>query len=216
MPPQLAHTCAATSSYVALFVDPWLVHAGLGLVRLEARAVRRLLASLGSTGVDGPGAEPDLNAFYDELIALTGAAPLLDARVAHAARATVRPGPGASLDAIAAEVGLSPSRLRALVRESVGIPLARLRQWGRLRGAIAELPGASVAAAAATAGFADQAHLTRTSRTLLGRTPASLGRASGNSVAGGWWCAQDGGQSITKGSMRCADSSKHPNALVGR
>ncbi|WP_190062928.1 helix-turn-helix domain-containing protein [Streptomyces griseocarneus] len=177
VPPQLAHACLTTSSYAALFIDPWLVHSGLGLVRLDARAVRRLLAALGPTGVNSPGAAPDLSAFYDELIALTGAAPLLDARVAHAARATMRPGPGASLHAIAAEVGLSPSRLRALVRESVGIPLARLRQWGRLRGAIAELPGASVAAAAAAAGFADQAHLTRTSRTLIGRTPASLGRA---------------------------------------
>ncbi|MEU1372221.1 helix-turn-helix domain-containing protein [Streptomyces triculaminicus] len=177
VPPQLSHTCAATASYAAVFVDPWLVHAGLGLVRLDARAVRRLLAALGPTGVDGPAAAPDLSAFHDELIALTGAAPRLDARVAHAARATMRPGPGASLDAVAAEVGLSPPRLRALVRESVGIPLARLRQWGRLRGAIADLPGASVAAAAAAAGFADQAHLTRTSRTLLGRTPASLSRA---------------------------------------
>ncbi len=178
VPPQLAHTCAATSSYAALFIDPWLVRADLGLVRLDADTVRRLIAALGSVGIDGPSAAPDLAAAYGELITLTGAAPLLDARVAHALREAMRPGTRTSIHAIAADVGLSPSRLRALVRESVGVPLARLRQWGRLRHAIAHLPHESVAGAAADAGFADQAHLTRTSRNLLGRTPVSMRRAT--------------------------------------
>ncbi|WP_457463161.1 helix-turn-helix domain-containing protein [Streptomyces sp. TE5632] len=83
-----------------------------------------------------------------------------------------------SLHTIAADVGLSPPRPRTLVRESVGVPLARLRQWGRLRHAVAHLPHASVAGAAAEAGFADRAHLTRTSSNLLGRTPASIRRAT--------------------------------------
>ncbi|MGO4418134.1 helix-turn-helix domain-containing protein, partial [Streptomyces sp. MCAF7] len=78
------------------------------------------------------------------------------------------------LGAVAAEVGLSAPRLRALVREAVGTPLAMLRQWARLRDVVAALPGASPATAAAYAGFADQAHLTRTSRKLIGRTPGSL------------------------------------------
>ncbi|WP_225878727.1 helix-turn-helix domain-containing protein [Spongiactinospora rosea] len=75
-------------------------------------------------------------------------------------------------------MGLSASRLRTLVRESAGVPLARLRRWGRLRNAIAGLPGGNVATAAAAAGFADQSHLTRTARSLLGRTPLSLTSAS--------------------------------------
>ncbi|MFJ5031068.1 helix-turn-helix domain-containing protein [Streptomyces sp. NPDC088560] len=68
----------------------------------------------------------------------------------------------------------SAARLRALVRRDVGIALAGLRRWGRLRAAIAGLPAGPAALAAATAGFADQAHLTRTARDFIGRTPASL------------------------------------------
>ncbi|MGW5685696.1 helix-turn-helix domain-containing protein [Nonomuraea sp. NPDC003754] len=82
--------------------------------------------------------------------------------------------PELPIHAIAAEVGLSVPRLRALVRASVGIPLVRLRQWARLRAAVAQLARSSVASAAATAGFADQAHLARTARAMLGRTPVSL------------------------------------------
>ncbi|MET9343102.1 helix-turn-helix domain-containing protein [Nonomuraea sp. NPDC003804] len=82
--------------------------------------------------------------------------------------------PELPIHAIAAEVGLSVPRLRALVRASVGIPLVRLRQWARLRAAVAQLACSSVASAAATAGFADQAHLARTARAMLGRTPVSL------------------------------------------
>ncbi|MEV2272631.1 helix-turn-helix domain-containing protein [Nonomuraea africana] len=69
----------------------------------------------------------------------------------------------------------SPPPLRRL-RAEVGIPLVRLRQWARLRSAIAHLSGHHVAQAAAAAGFADQAHLTRTARGLLGRTPSSIRR----------------------------------------
>ncbi|MFB9431776.1 helix-turn-helix domain-containing protein [Streptoalloteichus tenebrarius] len=71
-------------------------------------------------------------------------------------------------------MALSPPRLRALVREAAGAPLSRLRQWQRLRTAVRVLPHGSTADAATTAGFADQAHLTRTARRLAGRTPGSL------------------------------------------
>ncbi|WP_280382553.1 helix-turn-helix domain-containing protein [Nocardia wallacei] len=60
------------------------------------------------------------------------------------------------------------------MRAEIGVPLASLRRWHRLRHAVMALPGGSVAAAAADAGFADQAHLARTARTMLGRSPTSL------------------------------------------
>ncbi|MFE3453135.1 helix-turn-helix domain-containing protein [Nonomuraea sp. NPDC059194] len=161
VPPQLAHSASVTSAYTALFVDPWLLRPRREMTALDPHAVRRLRAALAS------GADPA----RAELVRLLGPGPALDPRVAHAVE---RAADLASIDAIAGEVGLSAPRLRALVRESVGIPLVRLRQWARLRTAVAHLGHASVASAAATAGFADQAHLTRTSRTLLGRTPISL------------------------------------------
>ncbi|MHC5262644.1 helix-turn-helix domain-containing protein [Streptomyces sp. UC4497] len=100
--------------------------------------------------------------------------------MAHAVRECTSTDPRADIEAIAADVGLSPPRMRALVRASVGIPLVRLRQWSRLRAAIAGLPGESVAAAAASAGFSDQAHLARTARRLIGRAPASIARTGGS------------------------------------
>jgi AraC-like DNA-binding protein len=174
VPPELTHTCAVSSAYLALFVDPTLLHPGLGLVRLDTAMVRRLHAALGLDPNDGSARTPDLAAAYTELVTRAAAAPSLDARVAHAVRRCTLPGHDLPIPAIAAEVGLSAARLRTLVRTSVGVPLARLRRWGRLRAAITVLPGRSVAAAAADAGFADQAHLTRTARGLLGRTPLSL------------------------------------------
>ncbi|MFF0523418.1 helix-turn-helix domain-containing protein [Actinomadura nitritigenes] len=154
VPPQYAHACSTDSGFTALFIDPWLLPSALAPTTLDAGTVRRLLDASCMAEVTG----------------LTGQGPELDPRVVRALRAC----PGESLAAIAAEVDLSASRLRTLVRAAVGIPLVRLRQWARLKTAVFALPHASVAATAAASGFADQAHLARTSRTMLGRTPASL------------------------------------------
>ncbi|MFC8126048.1 helix-turn-helix domain-containing protein [Streptomyces sp. NPDC057302] len=182
VPPRLAHSCTVTSPYVALFVDSWLLPSHPEPIRLDAGAVRRLLAALGSTDADGPDTCVDLAAGYTELRALAGRPARLDPRVAHAVQLCGTwsgrdPSSPASLTSLAHEVGLSAPRLRALVRQDVGITLAHLRRWGRLRTAIADLPDSTAALAAATAGFADQAHLARTAREFIGRSPASLHRA---------------------------------------
>ncbi|MGW0531906.1 helix-turn-helix domain-containing protein [Streptomyces sp. NPDC003032] len=177
VPPQLAHRCAATSAYIALFIDSWLLPSGPGPIRLDAGEIRRLLAALGTTDSDGPGTGVDLAAGYTELRALAGGPTPLDPRVAHAVHLCTSRDPDMPIASIAGEVGLSAPRLRALVRQDVGIALAHLRRWGRLRTAIADLPDSTAALAAATAGFADQAHLARTARDFTGRTPASLRRA---------------------------------------
>ncbi|MEB8343806.1 helix-turn-helix domain-containing protein [Streptomyces endophyticus] len=186
VPPQLAHTCATTSSYAALFIDPWVLRPELGLTLLDQATTRRILGALGALGVAGAltagadlgAAKAELTKFtkFTKFTGLAGAGHPLDPRVAYALRESTRADPRADIGAIAADVGLSPPRLRTLVRASVGIPLVRLRQWARLREAIADLPGESVAAAAASAGFSDQAHLARTARRLIGRAPASISR----------------------------------------
>jgi AraC-like DNA-binding protein len=76
---------------------------------------------------------------------------------------------------LAARVGLSPQRLRALARSQLGMPLARCRMWMRLRHAAEALQaGGSLAEAASAAGFSDQAHLTRQMREMMGLTPATV------------------------------------------
>ncbi|WP_207894474.1 helix-turn-helix domain-containing protein [Tamaricihabitans halophyticus] len=133
---------------------------------IEPATVRRLLAAL---RLAGPA--PDLPAARRELVTLLGPAPPVDPRVQYVLEALPRT---ARIADLGAEVGLSLPRLRALVDRDVGISLVRLRQWHRVGHAIAELPRVPVSQAALLAGFADQAHLTRTSRRLVGRTPAAI------------------------------------------
>ncbi|GGU95286.1 helix-turn-helix domain-containing protein [Kitasatospora aureofaciens] len=172
VPPQLVHTCATSSAYVALFLDPWKLRSASGPCRLDVAETQRVLDALGPTSEAS--AHADLAAACAELTRLHGEAASLDPRLAHAVGEYTRPDHDAGIEAVAAGVGISPSRLRALARDAVGIPLTRLRQWARLRVAVADLPRETVAAAAASAGFADQAHLTRTARRLTGRTPSSV------------------------------------------
>lgn len=98
-----------------------------------------------------------------------------DERVARALAflATAR-GPR-PIERAAAAAGLSVSRLRALARAHLEVPLARwltLRQLHRAGLSLAA--GAPLAEVAVDAGFADQAHLTRQMRRTFGVTPATV------------------------------------------
>src|SRR5687767_15092480 len=80
-----------------------------------------------------------------------------------------------TLDAVAAEACLSPSRFRHLFVEQTGMALRPYILWRRfLRVWELMMAGESLSAAAHVAGFADAAHLTRTSRRLFGFPPSAL------------------------------------------
>ena len=85
----------------------------------------------------------------------------------------------ASLEALAEQAGLSPSRLMHVFTESVGIPLRPYLRWLRFqRAASAIVAGRPLSIAAAEAGFSDAAHLTRTCKQMFGLTPSMLQRRS--------------------------------------
>jgi AraC family transcriptional regulator of arabinose operon len=108
-----------------------------------------------------------------------GAEPPLDPRLAAALELLTRETRGDAVAAASAHAGLSPSRLRALTQARFGIPFAKLLQWRKVRLACLALArGASLAEAAVDAGFADQAHLTRTMSRVMGLTPGRA-RAAG-------------------------------------
>ena len=70
---------------------------------------------------------------------------------------------------------LSPSRLTHLFKQQVGLPFGRYVLGLRLKAALQGLSsGSTLTDVAYRAGFADAAHLSRTSRLILGRTPTSL------------------------------------------
>lgn len=80
-----------------------------------------------------------------------------------------------TLEAVASEACLSPSRFRHLFVEETGMALRPYILWRRFLH-VWELvgTGASISAAAHEAGFADAAHLTRTSRQMFGFPPSAL------------------------------------------
>lgn len=88
---------------------------------------------------------------------------------------------GQSRDAAAAaarHAGISSSQLRALCRTQFGVPFSKLLLWRKVRRAcIAMGAGHSLADVALEAGFADQAHLTRTMAEVIGLTAGEAARA---------------------------------------
>jgi AraC-like DNA-binding protein len=104
--------------------------------------------------------------------------PSLDYRVKRVLRALpsrLAEEEAVSLDAVAASVGLSPSRFMHLFTTSVGVPLRPYVLWLRLQCGAGELArGKSVADAAHAAGFSDAAHFTRTFRRMIGATPRQV------------------------------------------
>ena len=84
-----------------------------------------------------------------------------------------------TLEDVAAEAFLSPSRFRHLFVEQTGMALRPYILWRRFLH-VWELmaAGESLSSAARRAGFADAAHLTRTSRRMFGFPPSALQMAS--------------------------------------
>jgi AraC-like DNA-binding protein len=167
LPPQSRYRAATDGPHVAVYLNAWMAaRAESGHPRIvRAAAARRMLDALAvDSGID-------LAAAIVELDPLVGRVGPTDSRLAFAIDALPQTH---RLDELAAEVGMSPSRLRALAQSAIGVPLTQLRLWSRLARAIALFPYGPTAAVAATAGFADQPHFTRTARRFLGRTPGEL------------------------------------------
>ncbi|MBC8070783.1 MAG: helix-turn-helix transcriptional regulator [Deltaproteobacteria bacterium] len=78
----------------------------------------------------------------------------------------------ADLDSLAQQAGLSPRQMRHVFAREVGLSMRAYLRWKRLiRAAAAVEAGAGLSAAAAAAGFADCAHLSRVFRDQFGITP---------------------------------------------
>lgn len=169
VPPMVRHRMLATTDLRVFFVEPQCAFAD----RLRERCVSGGCVS-GRWG-SGISAAPELRELSEEDVRLAGARPSgeLDPRLL-AAMDALADGP-VSMPDLAARVDMSPQRLRGLARSQLGMPLTRWRVWGQLRRTVDALrAGRSLAEAAAVSGFADQAHLTRWMREMMGLTPAAV------------------------------------------
>ncbi len=80
---------------------------------------------------------------------------------------------------VASSVGLSASRLSQLFAAELGLPLRAYVRWTRLRAAARRMQaGDSLTTAAAEAGFADSAHLSRTFQEMFGIAPSQVTRGA--------------------------------------
>jgi AraC-like DNA-binding protein len=167
LPPQSQYRSATDGPHVAVYANAWRSARpdSMSPRRIGGASARRLLDAL---DVDSG---TDLAAAMVELAPLVGRFAPIDSRLAFVIEALPDAG---RLHVLAGEVGLSPSRLRALAHTEIGVPLTQLRLWSRLARAVAWLPYGPTARVAAAAGFADQAHFTRVARRFLGRTPGEL------------------------------------------
>jgi len=76
------------------------------------------------------------------------------------------------LTSLSHAAGLSPRQMRHAFARDIGLPMRAYLRWKRLRRAIAAVEqGASLSAAAACAGFADSAHLSRVFQQQFGMAP---------------------------------------------
>jgi AraC-like DNA-binding protein len=133
-----------------------------------------------------PAARGDTAAFIQELAInahASLAAPAIDRRV-QSVLVRLQDDADVSLSELAREARISLGRLSRLVTQQTGMRLRRHVLWARLLGMLASRQQQrSITAAALSAGFADHAHLTRTCREFLGRTPSELGSPD---VIEGW------------------------------
>jgi AraC-like DNA-binding protein len=104
-----------------------------------------------------------------------------DCRLVERARAAIHDGHPAAggLFGLAELVGASPYRLSRLFPRVLGVSVTKYRNRVRVGWALDQLgrDQAGIAGVAASLGFADQAHLTRTVRDHVGETPAAVRRA---------------------------------------
>jgi AraC-like DNA-binding protein len=174
-----------TMSAIMLYVDPDTVDGrclrALHVMRKEASHWREAAAGLGAvTGraspTDAAGADALRRTILDALVGPTVRPipqhPALVRAVRELPQRLDRP---LRLPAIAAELGISESRLAHLFGEQLGMPFRSYVAWIRLRSAgRAVQAGRTLTQAAHHAGFADVAHLSRTFRRMFGIAPSEI------------------------------------------
>jgi len=177
----VATTMAAGTIVLGVRFRPSAGGPVLGIPLSELRDQRADLADLRSSDARRLSAALDPEVSADRLLDVTGAlvadgAP--DPAVTRAAR--LLRDPATRAEDVAAEVGLSLRQLRRRCQAVVGYgpkTLQRVLRFRRFVACVDTRPDVlDLAAIAAEAGYADQAHLTRECGKLAGLTPAALAR----------------------------------------
>ncbi|HEY5958480.1 MAG TPA: AraC family transcriptional regulator [Polyangiaceae bacterium] len=178
-PPGSVHGTGAVGWSCAIFVAP----GALSTPRRPTMGAFAISGALGDRIVEAcrqfePTARRDTGAFTAELMSLIGPrlapSPPTDARVEGAIR-SIECRPNLPLVDLARAQWLSLDRLSRLVTVHTGMRLRQHVLWSRLLKLLSSKTAyTNLADAALGNGFSDHAHLTRTYRAYLGRTPSDF------------------------------------------
>jgi len=143
----------------------------------EARAAARRIFDAWSESHDCATLVTATRLAVRELAGTTERAPSADPRVLGAIELIrARLDGRVTLTDIARELNVSPSRLRHLFVEEIGLPFRTYVLWQRLQRVIRGIGNESLSESAFAAGFADAAHMTRTFRRMVGFPPSMFSR----------------------------------------
>lgn len=183
IPPDTAHAFAASpdGSHRVVALTPGNLPPWRAAVIRDSAWVAAFDALFAAAEADRPGTASLIPALLMETnrLAPRAARPGPMPRPLRAARrlAGERLDEDVDLRALGRQAGLSPFHLHRLYRRAYGLTPAEHRLEARLRLARRLiLSGVAIAEAAATAGFADQSHLTRAFRKLMGTSPGRWAR----------------------------------------
>lgn len=192
IPANLPHAIDASDRpFAIIFVDPE-TPAGRSLraraaadriTRLddaETRAAADLLFGVAAESYDCARLEPAARDVVQRFAGPTPPRSMADPRVLGAIELIrARLDGRVTLPDIARELHVSPSRLRHLFVEEVGLPFRTYVLWQRLQRVIQDVgTERNLTHAALAAGFADAAHMTRTFRRMVGFAPSMMERPS--------------------------------------
>jgi AraC-like DNA-binding protein len=150
-----------------------------GIASVDASDLDVLVPALFDAWQERPERTVVSGAVWQIIQALTGGVQpsiITDPRIERAvAYVNAHLGASPTLDDVAREANLSPSRFRHLFVEQTGMGLRPYILWRRfLRVWELLMDGQSLSAAAHAAGFADSAHLSRTSKKMFGLPPSAI------------------------------------------
>jgi len=187
IPADLPHAIDATGrSFAIIFVDPETAEgrrlraraAPDAITALDADEARAAVAPLWETWDGSPACarlEPAAREVVRTLAGTAALAASTDPRVLGAIELVrARLEGRVTLTDVARDLNISPSRLRHLFVEEVGLPFRTYVLWQRLHRVIQGLGSENLTHAALAAGFADAAHMTRTFRRMIGVTPSTI------------------------------------------
>lgn len=154
-----------------------------GIASIDAPYLAELIPSIFEAWQARPDPAVVTSAIWAIVRALTGGVEpsiITDPRIERAvAFINAHIGEAPTLQEVAREANLSPSRFRHLFVEQTGMALRPYMLWRRfLRVWELLMEGGSLSAAAHAAGFADSAHLSRTSKRMFGLPPSAIQIAS--------------------------------------